>query len=150
MPRFEGVIVQQPRYALVTPRFRFRALASFAGRASLGGDREVAMACLVAGRLAASMLDPYTISQPDSAARSAAAKQWFASLALPSPIRSALGHLADAVASGKTAATAAALEKLVTVAGKNMDEASASELRSVRADLSAPPEAAGAADSGGR
>jgi hypothetical protein len=136
MPRFEIVIGQQPRFALATPRFRFRALAAFAGRASLGGDREVAMACLVAGRLAAAMLAPYSITPSDSKARSVAAKQWLASLSVPATVRATLVNLADAVASGSRTAAAAALTVILTVAAHSMDEASASELRAVIDDLS--------------
>src|SRR5678816_408261 len=97
MPRFDAVIGQPPRFALATPRFRFRALAAFAGRASIGGDREIAMACLVAGRLAAAMLPPLTISSPDTKTRSSAAKQWMASLSLPAAVRNVLNQVADAI-----------------------------------------------------
>src|SRR6266545_1846680 len=105
MPRFERVIVQQPRYALAIPRFRFRALAACAGRAPLGGDREIAMACLVGGRLASALLHPYAINAADMKARSTGAKHWLSSLSLPAPIRSSLVHLADAVGSGNKPAT---------------------------------------------
>jgi len=96
MPRFESVIGQQPRFALVTPHFRFRALVSFAGRASLGGDREVAMACLVAGRLAAGMLPPLNIAHADAKGRSAAARPC-AVEALMSNRKTALFYLVPAV-----------------------------------------------------
>src|SRR5690349_12491010 len=41
-----------PPYALSSPAFRFRALAVLAGRAPLGGQREVALATYLAARLA--------------------------------------------------------------------------------------------------
>jgi hypothetical protein len=135
MPRFELVIGQQPRFALATPRFRFRALAAFAGRASLGGDREVAMACLVGGHLASAMLAPYSIPPADSKARSGAAKQWLASISLPPAVRIALGQLADAVASGNRAATGSAIERMLAAASRSIDEASAGELRALAAEL---------------
>ncbi len=141
MPRFEIVIGLQPRFALATPHFRFRALAACAGRASLGGDREVAMACLVAGRLGTAMLAPYTITPSDSKARSVAAKQWLASLSVPATVRAALVVVADAVATGSRTAAAAALTVLLTVATHNIDEASATELRALIADLSPAKEA---------
>lgn len=140
MPRFEIVIGHQPRFALATPRFRFRALAACAGRASLGGDREVAMACLVAGRLAAGMLAPYTITPSEAKARSVAAKQWLASLSVPSTIRGALVEVADAVASGSKTSAAATLTVLITVAARSLDEAAATELRTMIADLAAAAE----------
>ena len=135
MPRFDSVIVQQPRYALVTPRFRFRALAACAGRASIGGDREIAMACLVGGRLASALLPPYSIATADLKARSTAAKHWLSSLSLPAPVRSALTHLADAVAVGNRKTASTALSHLVMVAQRSIDEASASELIGVARGL---------------
>src|SRR6266542_4061142 len=135
MPRFEAVIGQQPRFALATPRFRFRALAAFAGRASLGGDREVALASLVAGRLASGMLEPLDIQPSDAKARSAAAKHWLSSLSLPPAIRGPLAHVADAVATSNRTAAGVALEKMLVAVSRNIDEASAGELRALIADL---------------
>jgi hypothetical protein len=135
MPRFERVIGQQPRYALATPRFRFRALAACAGRAPLGGDREIALACLVGGRLAAAMLSPYAIGAADMKARSTAAKHWLSSLSLPAPVRSGLSHVADAAGSGNNKATAHALTQLVAAARKHIDEASAHELSTLTSNL---------------
>lgn len=135
MPRFEPVIGQQPRFALVTPRFRFRALAGFAGRASLGGDREVALACLVAGRLASGLLAPYSITPTDCKARSVGAKQWLSSLSLPAAVRATLGQLADAVSGGDKTAVAAALTRVLGAASRNIDEASSAEIKAVIAEL---------------
>jgi len=139
MPRFESVIAPQPRFALATPHFRFRALAAFAGRASLGGDREVAMACLVAGRLASGMLPPLTIPHAEAKSRSAAAKQWLSSLSLPAAIRTPLAQVADAVASGNPITAASAIERMLVAVSRNIDEASAAELRALVAELSPLP-----------
>jgi hypothetical protein len=81
------------------------------------------------------MLAPYTVAPSNSKARSAAAKQWLSSLSLPAPIRAAAVHLADSVASGDRAAAAVALTKLLEAASRNINEASASELRAVVAEL---------------
>jgi hypothetical protein len=135
MPRFEAVIGQQPRFALATPRFRFRALATFAGRAALGGDREVAMACLVAGRLAAGMLAPFDFPVSGAKARSAAARQWLSALSLPPAIRTPLGQVADAAASGSPASAAAAIERVLVAVTGSIDEASAAELRALASEL---------------
>ncbi|MEP6904892.1 MAG: hypothetical protein ABI875_02340 [Gemmatimonadales bacterium] len=140
MPRFERVIGQQPRFSLATPRFRFRALAACAGRAPLGGDREVAMACLVGARMASSMLPPYSIVSTDSHLRSAAARQWLASMSLPPAVRTALAHLADTVASGDKTAAGEALSKLTGAAAHQIDEASAVELRALVTDLAPQPD----------
>src|SRR6266550_218671 len=136
MPRFDGVIGQQPRFALATPHFRFRALSAFAGRAALGGDREVALACLVVARLACGMLAPNDIQAADAKSRSAAAKQWLSGLSLPSSIRIPLTHVADAVATGNPTTTSTALERMLVAVSRNIDEASASEVRAIVAELS--------------
>lgn len=143
MPRFERVIGQQPRFSLATPRFRFRALAACAGRAALGGDREVAMACLVGARMASSMLPPFAISPSDSKLRSASAKQWLSALSLPANVRTALTRLADTVSSGDRAAAGEALSKLTGAAAHQIDEASATELRALVTDLTPPANAPG-------
>ena len=135
MPRFGAVIVPQLRYGLATPNFRFRALAAFAGNASLGGDREIALACFLAGRLACAMLAPYAVPPSNAKARSVAAKQWLSSLSLPAPIRATAIHVADAVASGDKAAAAGGLTKLLDAALRNIDLASANELRSLIGEL---------------
>jgi hypothetical protein len=135
MPRFDDVIGQPPRFALATPHFRFRALASFAGRASIGGDREIAMACLVAGRLAATLLPPFHVSSSDTRTRSAAAKQWMGSLSLPAPVRAPLTQVTDAVSAGNPTTVAAAMEKLIAAVSGKIDEASLTELRSLASDL---------------
>jgi len=135
MPRFDAVIGQQPRFALATPRFRFRALAAFAGRASIGGDREIAMACLVAGRLAAAMIPPLSISPSDTKTRSSAAKQWMASLSLPAAIRNAVNQVADAVVMANPVATSAAIERLIGAVAGRIDDPSVGELHSLAGDL---------------
>ena len=52
------VPVTLPPYALPAPVFRFRNLATLAGRAPIGGAREVALACFVAARLVNDCCDP--------------------------------------------------------------------------------------------
>src|SRR5258707_12813826 len=138
MPRFDGVIGQQPRFALATPHFRFRALAALAGRGALGGDREVALACLVVARLACGMLAPFDIQAADAKSRSAATKQWLSVLSLPSSIRIPLAHVADSVSTGNPTSTSVALERMLVAVSRNIDEASAGEIRAIVAELSPP------------
>jgi hypothetical protein len=129
------VIGQPPRFALATPRFRFRALASLAGRASMGGEREVALACLVVGRLAAAMLDPFDLTPADAKARSMGAKQWLASVSLPAAFRTAIAEVPDAVASGNRGKAASTLSSACQRAEMNLDEAALSELRTLITEL---------------
>src|SRR6476659_6098372 len=82
------VPVMLPPYALSAPVFKFRHLATLAGRAPIGGAREVALACFVAARLAADCCDPaLDLDEPARAARCAGAKLWLGTIAIPSPVR---------------------------------------------------------------
>src|SRR5215216_5312955 len=62
------VPVTLPPYALPAPVFRFRNLATLAGRAPIGGAREVALACFVAARLANDCCDPILALDDDARA----------------------------------------------------------------------------------
>lgn len=126
---------QPPPFALANPSFRFRALVSHAGRAALGGDREVALACFGAARLAAAMLPPYLLSPADVTTRAAAMKQWAASIALHNSARHAVTAVIDAVSAGNKAAAAHGIENLIKVAGPQLDPPSIAELRELARDL---------------
>lgn len=119
-----------PRYAVPPIAFPFRALAAYAGRAPLGRGREVALACLMAARLSApGFAEPLPASV--RAARAAGASRWFASLALPTPLRAALGRVASASARDGASALADSLGALVAAARKHLDEESVAELDAV-------------------
>jgi hypothetical protein len=85
-----------PPYALSTPLFRFRALASLAGRAALGGPREVALATYLVARLVDDCLPEKELPAAARAERSASARGWLANVALPAGARAALTRVADA------------------------------------------------------
>src|SRR5438046_767099 len=87
-----------PPYALSSPAFRFRALASLAGRAPLGGQREVALATFLVARLVDDCLPESELAPAARRERSAAARGWLASVALPGPVRAPLTKLADLTA----------------------------------------------------
>ncbi|HYD53194.1 MAG TPA: hypothetical protein VEA99_11220 [Gemmatimonadaceae bacterium] len=96
-----------PPYAIIAPAFRFRALAALAGRAALGGPRELALACVIGARLAHALV-PQRLSVDDAAraARAAGARAWLASAALPPATRVAMARLYDAT--GRPVAPASA------------------------------------------
>jgi hypothetical protein len=119
-----------PPFAVPPIRFPFRALAARAGRASLGGEREVAMAVLMVARLAGDALRPRAAEVKQREERAAAAKAWLASIAVPVRARPALGRALDATA-GDAAAISAALEELAKVAGAWLDDPSVAELRAI-------------------
>lgn len=119
-----------PRYAVPPIAFPFHALAAYAGRAPLGRGREVALACLMAARLSS---PGYAEPLPASVrtVRAAGANRWFASLALPTPLRAALGRVAAASAREGSSALADALGAVIAAARKHLDEASVAELDAV-------------------
>jgi hypothetical protein len=129
------MIGQLPPFALVTPAFRFRALASHAGRAALGGDREVALACFAVARLGAGLLPPVMLAAGDAAARSASVKHWLASLTLPPAVRSAAASAIDAIALNKRRSSGEAVRSLAKVAAPQLDTQSLGEIEELAADL---------------
>jgi hypothetical protein len=135
------VIGQPLRYTLVTPVFRFRALAALSGRASLGGDRETLLACLQLGRLCAGIVPPYELSRDVTLERTEHTKQWLSSLAVPSGIRSTAFGITGALAGHDRARCAVAFEDLVKAAVGQLDEASRAELSALVQELAASPTA---------
>lgn len=130
---------QTPRYTLTTPVFRFRALTTLSGRASLGGDRETLVACLQLGRLCAGILPPYELSRELVLERTENTKQWLSSLAIPSGIRSTAFGIFGALSGLDRARCAIAFTDLVKAASAQLDEASRGELAVLLQELSASP-----------
>ena len=132
---------QLPRFALTTPVFRFRALTTLSGRASLGGDRETLVACLQLGRLCAGILPPYELTREVVLERTENTKQWLSSLAIPSGIRSTAFGIFGALSGLDRARCAIAFTDLVKAASAQLDEASRAELNTLVQELSASPAA---------
>ena len=130
------MIGQQPRFALATPAFRFRALTALSGRASLGGDRETLVACLQLGRLCAGILPPYEMSRELVLERTENTKQWLSSLAIPSGVRSTAFGIFGALNGLDRARCAIAFVDLVKAAAAQLDEASTAELNALLQELS--------------
>jgi hypothetical protein len=130
------VPVTLPPYALSAPVFRFRSLATLAGRAPIGGAREVALACFVAARLANDCCDP-TLPLDDEAraARCAGAKGWLGTIALPTPVRTPVAKLAEASANGHPEAIAPLVTALAKAADAFLDPAARAELSALAAKL---------------
>ena len=124
-----------PPYSLAPIAFRFRALAAHAGRASLGGPREAALACYVSARLAAGALPETGLNAEQRALRAAAARTWAGSLALPAPLRVPLARLVDASRDGSRAAVGAALVTVADAAASYLDGQATAELRALAAQL---------------
>jgi hypothetical protein len=131
------VLGQLPRFALTTPVFRFRALTTLSGRASLGGDRETLVACLQLGRLCAGILPPYELSREVVLERTENTKQWLSSLAIPSGVRSTAFGIFGALSGLDRARCAIAFTDLVKAASAQLDDASRAELNTLLLELSA-------------
>jgi hypothetical protein len=130
--------VPLPPYAIAAPSFRFRALAMHAGRAPLGGEREIALACFAVARVAAGMQGPFMLAAGDAATRATAAKQWLASLALPANTRTLGNAVIDAVAAANRTAAGSALRHLTDVAAPHLDNGSMNELNELINQLTRP------------
>jgi hypothetical protein len=130
------VPVTLPPYALPAPVFRFRNLAALAGRAPIGGAREVALACFVAARLVNDCCDPVLALDEDArTARCAGAKGWLGTIAIPAPVRTPVAKLAEASANGHPEAMAPLVSALAKAADSFLDPAARSELDSLATQL---------------
>jgi len=117
-----------PPYTLAAPAFAFRALTTLAAKAALGGPRETALATLIAARLAAGAAPPLSLAPPLRAARAEAARTWLTSVALPAPVRAAIGKLVDASAGNDEKTILACLAKVTDVTAPILSKGARSEL----------------------
>jgi len=125
-----------PPYALAPNFFRFPALAALAGRAALGGQREVALAIYLAARLAHDTLPERGLSGALRTDRATSAKTWLANLALPTPVRPAIAKLVEASA-GTPAAAADGVRNVIAVTATFLDPHARLELDRLAATLDA-------------
>lgn len=119
-------------YSLEPTTFPCPALASLAGRAPLGGSREIVLGCFLAARIASdatASAGGLTAEQRATRAREAVA--WLSTTAIPSNVRVALGRLIEATAgdaAAARAAIAAAVDSVITVTAGQLDPAARLEL----------------------
>ena len=107
-----------------------------AGRAPIGGAREVALACFVAARLANDCCDPMLDLDEDArAARFAGAKGWLGTIAIPSPVRTPVAKLAEASANGHPEAMVPLVRALAKAAESFLDSAARAELEALATSL---------------
>lgn len=91
-------------HALEPIAFRFPALAALAGRAQIGGDREVALAAFVASKLARDWHADPPLTDAARAERAVGAKSWMSTLNLPATVRPSLTRLLDATGRSRSIA----------------------------------------------
>jgi len=128
--------VSTPPYALTTPTFPFRALAALAGRAALGGEREVALATYLVARLAHDCLPDNELSPSTRIARSTAARAWLSSVTLPAGVRAPLARLTEAT-EGERATVAVAVTGVIAATTAYLDGPARSELERLARALAA-------------
>jgi hypothetical protein len=125
-----------PPYALSSPTFPFPHLAGLAGRAPIGGAREVALACFVAARLASDCTaESVELAENGRAARSAGAKGWLGTLALPPVVRGPLLRCVETTADGSPRAVGNELSELAAAGAAYLDPGSRTELETLAALL---------------
>jgi hypothetical protein len=125
------VIGQPPRYALAEPVFPFPALVAAAGRATLGGPREIALACLMSARLASALVGGLHLSAEQKKDRADRARHWVGALSLPVGIRAAALAVVDATGRGDIDAAGAGLDRLLAASATTLDQSSRSELNTL-------------------
>jgi hypothetical protein len=124
-------------YALVTPSFPFRHLAALAGRAPIGGAREVALGCFVAARLAVER-GPAAPELTDEVrqARALAAKSWLGTLTLPAAVRAPLAKCIESSARSGVGAIAREVAAMRSACAGYLDAGSRAELDALAEGLS--------------
>ena len=123
-----------PPYALDTFPFHFPALALCAGRATLGGDRDLTLGVFTTARLAVALLPPVRLDATAVAGRADRAKFWLSGLTMPQPARMALLRVIEATVAGPGHAAEALLELGRTVTG-HIDPPSQQEVGALAAKL---------------
>lgn len=126
-----------PLYGLLSPVFRFKHLASLAGRAPIGGAREVALACFVVARLAAECIAASDADAETRATRSVGAKAWLGTLALPAAVRTPAAACVERSVTAARAALSREIATLSQAAAAYLDGPSRAELDALTASLSA-------------
>jgi hypothetical protein len=97
--------------------FSVPALAECAASAALGGDREMALAALMAGRLMLAALPPVQLPAAERSIRAERARSWLSALTMPQPARMALLRAIDASIEGGIEATASLRELMQVLTG---------------------------------
>jgi len=127
-PHIPRVQPNLPPYAVPPTEFRFPALAALAGRAQLGGDREAVLALYLAARLVQDSIGPSSLTDAARAERTAAAKTWLSTLALPAAFRPTITRLVENTGGADTSSLQDDLRAVVGSARGYLDIQSQAEL----------------------
>jgi hypothetical protein len=124
-------IARAPRapYGLEPTAFPFPALATMAGRAPLGGPREIALACFLVARIAGDATSEHPVLTGDQRMeRAQGVKHWLGGATIPAPVKNALSRLADATTNEDRSVMKAALESVMAVTANQLDSGARLEL----------------------
>ena len=131
------MIGASPPFSLTTPAFRFRAIALLAGRAPLGGEREMALAMLMAARLADGLVGRTPLSGMARRMRGAGARVWFSTLTLPAAVRIPIARVVEATEGDDRGLVAETLGAFAEIARPLLDSPSRAEITELLAALTA-------------
>jgi hypothetical protein len=118
-------------YSLEPTAFPFPALASLAGRAALGGQREIVLACLLVARVvvdAGKTNGGGLLTLDQRRARAKEVTDWLAATTIPVAVKTALATLAAGTTVEDPGQLSAALESVMTVTANHLDPAARLEL----------------------
>ena len=128
------VLVRSDPQSLAFRTLPFRALASLAARAPIGGEREVVLGCFMAARLALLAFETSTGEKASNEARgqrAVAARVWFAGLALPATLRTLFGRLVDASAGDDRRELGFRLSAVAEAAARFLDDPARAEMNAL-------------------
>ena len=93
-----------------------------AGRAGMGGPREVALACLVVGRLVVEASAHESIlTEEQRRSRAQNARHWLGAAAIPAAFRAPLVRLAEASGEGDREALRRALDAVIAITANQLE-----------------------------
>lgn len=126
-----------PAFAPVRATFACPALLAAAGRAGIGGAREMLMGAVMAVRLASGLRRPFPLEPAVRSSRAEAARAWLVALTVPAKARTAFLRSFATSASGDLAAAADAIDAVTEVTAPHLDRVARSELVRLAAGLRA-------------
>lgn len=106
-----------------------------AGRALLGGERELVMACFVACRCGSGLCTDSTLGGAELKSRAAAARTWLASISVAGQVRLSAVAVIDASGAGDAVTVARCLAHLLMLASAQLDEPAFAEMRELVDEL---------------
>lgn len=125
-------------YTVHYAHFEFPALIARAAALPLGGGREIALATLMAARLANGSTREFNLTAEERSARANGARVWLSSIALPSTLRNPIAKCIEST-TGSPQSVASAVRALLNAVSQHLDQPSVLELEKLVRRLSDSP-----------